>query len=61
MSKVLGFMKQVAHGLQVEGNFGTAHVYRSSLNAIIAYSGKADLLFFSVETRNVEKWIAEEK
>ena len=27
----------------------------SSLNAIIAYSGKADLLFFSVETRNVEK------
>ena len=33
----------------------------SSLNAIIAYSGKADLLFFSVETRNVEKWIAEEK
>lgn len=33
----------------------------SSLNAIIAYSGKADLLFFSVETRNIEKWIAEEK
>ena len=31
MSKVLGFMKQVARGLQVEGNFGTAHVYRSSL------------------------------
>lgn len=31
------------------------------LNAIIAYSGKADLLFFSVETRNIEKWIAEEK
>ncbi len=28
MSKVLGFMKQVARGLQVEGNFGTAHVYR---------------------------------
>jgi len=23
MSKVLGFMKQVARGLQVEGNFGT--------------------------------------
>ena len=29
MSKVLGFMKQVAYGLQMEGNFGTAHVYRS--------------------------------
>ena len=61
MLKVVAFMKQVAVGLQMEGNFGTAHVYRSSLNAIIAYSGKADLLFFSVETRNVEKWIAEEK
>ena len=44
MSKVLGFMKQVARGLQVEGNFGTAHVYRSSLNAIIAYRGKDDLI-----------------
>ena len=32
MSKVLGFMKQVARGLQMEGNFGTAHVYRSSRN-----------------------------
>ena len=35
MSKVVAFMKQVADGLQMEGNFGTAHVYRSSLNAII--------------------------
>ena len=61
MLKVVAFMKQIADGLQMGGNFGTAHVYRSSLNAIIAYSGKADLLFFSVETRNVEKWIAEEK
>ena len=39
MLKVLAFMKQVATGLQMEGNFGTAHVYRSSLNAIIAYRG----------------------
>ena len=36
MLKVVTFMKQVANGLQMEGNFGTAHVYRSSLNAIIA-------------------------
>ena len=28
MSKVVAFMKQVADGLQMEGNFGTAHVYR---------------------------------
>mgnify|MGYP000475393301 FL=1 len=48
MSKVLGFMKQVARGLQMEGNFGTAHVYRSSLNAIIAYHGKRDFAFDEV-------------
>ena len=48
MLKVLTFMKQVANGLQVEGNFGTAHVYRSSLNAIIAYCGKADFTFEEV-------------
>ena len=48
MLKVLTFMKQVAYGLQVEGNFGTAHVYRSSLNAIIAYRGKSDLFFSEV-------------
>lgn len=48
MLKVASFMKQVAKRLQVEGNFGTAHVYRSSLNAIIAYSGKEDLTFEEV-------------
>ena len=48
MLKVLTFMKQVANRLQVEGNFGTAHVYRSSLNAIIAYRGKSDFVFSEV-------------
>ena len=48
MLKVVTFMKQVARGLQMEGNFGTAHVYRSSLNAIIAYCGEEDLLFSEV-------------
>ena len=48
MLKVLTFMKQVANGFQVEGNFGTAHVHRSSLNAIIAYRGKSDLFFSEV-------------
>ena len=38
----------MARGLQVEGNFGTAHVYRSSLNAIIAYRGKDDFAFNEV-------------
>ena len=48
MLKVVAFMKQVAVGLQMEGNFGTAHVYRSSLNAIIAYGGKRDFAFREV-------------
>ena len=48
MLKVVTFMKQVAMGLQMEGNFGTAHVYRSSLNAIIAYCGKEDFTFHEV-------------
>jgi hypothetical protein len=48
MLKVLAFMKQVATGLQMEGNFGTAHVYRSSLNAIIAYRGKNECLVQSL-------------
>ena len=33
------FMKQVAADLQQSGNLGTAHVYRSSLNAILVFSG----------------------
>lgn len=48
MLKVVAFMKQVAKGLQMEGNFGTAHVYRSSLNAIIAYCGEGDFTFDKV-------------
>lgn len=41
-------MKQVAEELRVGGNFGTAHVYRSSANAIIAYCGKGDFSFDKV-------------
>ena len=48
MLKVVAFMKLVAKGLQMGGNFGTAHVYRSSLNAIIAYRGKGDFTFNEV-------------
>ncbi len=50
MLEVVTFMKQVARGLQMGGNFGTAHVYRSSLNAIIAYCGKEDLTFDEVSS-----------
>ena len=57
MLKVLAFMKQVATGLQMEGNFGTAHVYRSSLNAIIAYRGKKDFVFSEVTS----EWLKDRK
>ena len=45
MLKVVAFMRQVANGLQMGGNFGTAHVYRSSLNAIIAFVSVIGLSF----------------
>ena len=48
MLKVVAFMKQVAEELRMGGNFGTAHVYRSSANAIIAYCGKGDFSFDKV-------------
>ena len=41
-------MKQVAEELRMGGNFGTAHVYRSSTNAIIAYCGEGDFSFDEV-------------
>ncbi len=44
MLKVVAFMKQVAEELRMGGNFGTAHVYRSSTNAIIAYCGEGIFL-----------------
>lgn len=39
------FMKQVAVDLQQSGNLGTAHVYRSTLNAILTFQGSDRLLF----------------
>ena len=40
MLKVVAFMRQVANGLQMGGNFGTAHVYRSSLMPLLFIVGK---------------------
>ena len=48
MLKVIAFMRQVAKELYTGGNYGTAHVYRSSLNAIIAYHGETDFAFREV-------------
>ena len=39
------FMKQVAVDLQQSGNLGTAHVYRSSLNAILVFQESESVEF----------------
>ena len=48
MLKVVEFMTQVVDGLQMEGSFGTAHVYKSSLNAIISYYGNGNFTFHEI-------------
>ena len=35
MGNFISFFRQVANELQAGGNFGTAHVYRSTLNTVI--------------------------
>lgn len=45
MGNLILFMKQVANGLRESGNFGTAHIYRSSMNAVIEFNGNDTLPF----------------
>lgn len=45
MGNLLTFMKGVAEGLHSGGSFGTAHVYRSSRNALIAFHRSTCLPF----------------
>ena len=42
---LISFMKKIAAELQRRGNLGTAHVYRSSLNAIHTFLGSDKMLF----------------
>lgn len=39
------FMKQVGEELRLRGNQGTAHIYRSTLNAVLAFQGTGKLSF----------------
>ena len=48
MGNLISFMKEVANGLRESGNYGTAHIYRSSLNAVIAFHGSDKLPFRKV-------------
>ena len=45
MGNLIAFIRKVAEGLQTGGNYGTAHVYRSSANALQAFYGKDHLPF----------------
>lgn len=45
MGNLISFMKQVVDELQDSGNLGTAHVYKSSLNTILAFHGTQRLPF----------------
>ena len=49
MGNFILFMRSVSDELRENGNFGTAHVYRSSLNAIVAF-GKSSYLPFKKVT-----------
>ena len=42
---LISFMKEIAAELQQRGNLGTAHVYRSSLNAIRTFLGSDKMPF----------------
>ena len=41
-------MKKVADGLRESGNYGTAHIYRSSMSAILAFNESGNLPFRKV-------------
>ena len=42
---LFSFMRQVTAELQGRGNLGTAHVYKSTLNAILTFQGSEKLMF----------------
>lgn len=42
---LISFMRGIAEELKENGSLGTAHVYRSSLNAILTFHGSEKLTF----------------
>lgn len=45
MGNLIYFMKEVSDGIRNSGNFGTAHIYRSSMRAVVAFHGSSNLPF----------------
>lgn len=48
MEDLISFMKKVAVGLRCSGQLGTAHIYRSTLNAVLLFQGAERLTFREV-------------
>ncbi len=48
MGNLISFMKKVADGLRESGNYGTAHIYRSSMSAVITFNEGTNLPFRKV-------------
>lgn len=48
MGNLISFMKKVADGLRESGNYGTAHIYRSSMSAVVAFNESSNLPFRKV-------------
>lgn len=62
MGNLISFMKEVADGLRKSGNYGTAHIYRSSRSAVIKFNGSDKLPFRKVNQeflKNFETYLRE--
>lgn len=53
MGSFILFFEQVSNGLRTEGHYGTAHIYRSTLNAVQIFSGDRKLSFRQI----TPKWL----
>jgi len=53
---LISFMRQVTTELQRRGNLGTAHVYRSSLNAVLTFHGSDKLSFHQLTPEWVKRF-----
>lgn len=53
---LFSFMRQVTAELQGRGNLGTAHVYKSTLNAILTFQGSEKLMFRQLTSEWVKRF-----
>lgn len=56
MGNLISFMKEVADELQERGHYGTAHIYRSSMNSLIGFYGGRHLPFQKVTPGFLKKF-----